>query len=226
MRALTIRQPWASLIAAGVKTLETRSWSTRYRGPLLIHAGKHRPPTSQWEEGPFDDIGEGDLIHQYGAWLDEDTGHLIPDPWWLTLAPDHLDYIRMPLGAVVAVADLVDVVPIVAPGSFVGHCVGTLPPGTGQLWEFLPGGPPWRDRSEEQPLGDFTPGRYAWLLDNVRPLATPVPTKGRRGLWTPDDELLDALAPWNEPERVARSRSWCGGRTGMPDLRESTSRRA
>ncbi len=43
MKALTIRQPWASLIAAGVKTIETRSWSTRYRGPLAIHAGKHKP---------------------------------------------------------------------------------------------------------------------------------------------------------------------------------------
>lgn len=40
MKALTLHQPWASLIAAGVKTIETRSWSTRYRGPLAVHAGK------------------------------------------------------------------------------------------------------------------------------------------------------------------------------------------
>lgn len=40
MRALSIRQPWASLIARGVKTIETRTWSTRYRGPLLILASK------------------------------------------------------------------------------------------------------------------------------------------------------------------------------------------
>ena len=43
MKALTIRQPWASLIAAGMKTIETRGWSTRYWGPLLIHAGKTKP---------------------------------------------------------------------------------------------------------------------------------------------------------------------------------------
>lgn len=40
MKTLTIKQPWASLIALGEKKIETRSWRTKYRGPLLIHAGK------------------------------------------------------------------------------------------------------------------------------------------------------------------------------------------
>jgi len=40
MKALSIRQPWAWLIVNGSKTVENRSWSTNYRGPLLIHAGK------------------------------------------------------------------------------------------------------------------------------------------------------------------------------------------
>lgn len=39
MKALTIRQPWASLIAEGRKRFEFRSWTTTYRGPVLIHAG-------------------------------------------------------------------------------------------------------------------------------------------------------------------------------------------
>lgn len=38
-RALTIQQPWAALIVAGIKDVENRSWPTSYRGPLLIHAG-------------------------------------------------------------------------------------------------------------------------------------------------------------------------------------------
>jgi hypothetical protein len=37
-RALTIRQPWAELIIRGRKPFELRSWSTHYRGPLLIQA--------------------------------------------------------------------------------------------------------------------------------------------------------------------------------------------
>lgn len=39
MRLLTIHQPWAWLICAGRKRFENRTWSTRYRGPVLIHAG-------------------------------------------------------------------------------------------------------------------------------------------------------------------------------------------
>lgn len=39
MKALSIRQPFASLVAQGAKTIEVRSWSTDYRGPLLICAG-------------------------------------------------------------------------------------------------------------------------------------------------------------------------------------------
>ena len=40
MKAITIKQPWASLIALGEKKFETRSWQTKYRGPIAIHAGK------------------------------------------------------------------------------------------------------------------------------------------------------------------------------------------
>ena len=40
MRCITIWQPWASLIAYGYKRFETRSWATKYRGPIAIHAGK------------------------------------------------------------------------------------------------------------------------------------------------------------------------------------------
>lgn len=38
-RVLSVRQPWASLIASGRKTIELRSWSTSYRGPVLIVSG-------------------------------------------------------------------------------------------------------------------------------------------------------------------------------------------
>ena len=43
MKALSIKQPWANLIAAGKKTIERRTWTTSYRGPLLIISSK-RPP--------------------------------------------------------------------------------------------------------------------------------------------------------------------------------------
>lgn len=40
MKALSIKQPWASLVAAGYKTVECRTWRTKYRGPLLICSNK------------------------------------------------------------------------------------------------------------------------------------------------------------------------------------------
>lgn len=39
MKAISIRPPWATYIASGRKTIETRTWETKYRGPLLICAG-------------------------------------------------------------------------------------------------------------------------------------------------------------------------------------------
>lgn len=39
MKCLTIKQPWASLIVDGYKKYEFRSWKTKYRGKILIHAG-------------------------------------------------------------------------------------------------------------------------------------------------------------------------------------------
>lgn len=40
MKALTIHQPYAHLIVIRKKLVENRTWATKYRGPLLIHAGK------------------------------------------------------------------------------------------------------------------------------------------------------------------------------------------
>ena len=44
MKALSIRQPWAELIVAGLKDIENRTWRTDYRGPVLIHAGTKIEP--------------------------------------------------------------------------------------------------------------------------------------------------------------------------------------
>ena len=46
MKAITIWQPWASLLASGRKRYETRSWATTYRGPIAIHAAKRPVATS------------------------------------------------------------------------------------------------------------------------------------------------------------------------------------
>ncbi len=40
MKAITLWQPWASLMSIGEKRFETRSWSTKHRGEMAIHAAK------------------------------------------------------------------------------------------------------------------------------------------------------------------------------------------
>lgn len=55
LHALSIKQPWATLLVQGLKTIEVRTWSTRRRGRLLIHAGKipdPRPEAWQWITTP------------------------------------------------------------------------------------------------------------------------------------------------------------------------------
>lgn len=43
LRAISLTQPWATLVAYGAKRWETRSWSTNYRGLIAIHAAKGFP---------------------------------------------------------------------------------------------------------------------------------------------------------------------------------------
>ncbi len=83
MKAITIHQPWASLIASGAKRYETRGWKTNHRGRIAIHASK------VWSND-----------HQ--AFVD-DLNDKFPN---LTI-PEAL-----PLGALICVCDLVDCVPV------------------------------------------------------------------------------------------------------------------
>lgn len=69
MKALSIRQPWAWLIVHGGKNIENRTWATKYRGPVLIHAGK-KIDTAAYnrlaDEGiglpPIDELETGGIV--------------------------------------------------------------------------------------------------------------------------------------------------------------------
>lgn len=97
-----------------------------------------------------------------------------------------------PLGAIVATADLVDCIPILGPadvppgiGAYIRDCEheGELPHQIGGLWLLGPSrhGAPCRIEVQ-RPFGDYTPGRWGWLLDNVQ-RCDPVPARGKQGLW-------------------------------------------
>src|SRR5438132_13998884 len=86
MKALTLWQPWASLVAGGHKRVETRTWSTKYRGPLAIHAAASIS------------IGCGMLRHDLR--FSRHTGRCLGSIYTLD---------RLPRGAVLAVVNLVAV---------------------------------------------------------------------------------------------------------------------
>ena len=90
MKAITLHQPWASLIAAGYKQVETRSWPTTYRGPIVIHAGRTSPAEGM--------TAVDDALRAVSGQL---LGTRVIDDLWRTVYP---------LGCIVAVADIVDCV--------------------------------------------------------------------------------------------------------------------
>lgn len=76
-----------------------------------------------------------------------------------------------PPGAIVAIADLVAV----------DHTTSYLALHTAERFPL------------EVVFGDFTRGRYVWLLENVRRLEEPVPCKGALGLWTVPEEIAEVV---------------------------------
>ena len=64
MYALSIRQPWAWLIANGWKNIENRMWPTRFRGRFLIHASKGMTRTEWFEAAEFVRAFASDLVQK------------------------------------------------------------------------------------------------------------------------------------------------------------------
>lgn len=89
MRALSLWQPWATLVAVGAKRIETRSWRTSYRGPLAIHASQRwtKDQVRMLNVEPFNKLLRA---HEY----------YFAAPWY-----------RLPFRAIVATCELRDIVP-------------------------------------------------------------------------------------------------------------------
>ena len=159
-KVLTLTQPWATLVAIGAKRIETRSWATSHRGPLLIHAaaglgpvGGRRAFYDLCYSAPFHDT----LLPAMTG-TREIAGFKIP----------HVDPMSLPMGSILALVDVVSMHRITADG----------------VEGFQP-----QPTAREIAFGDYTPGRYGWLLSNVRPLAQPITARGALGLWTWDGEI-------------------------------------
>ncbi len=94
MKALSLTQPWATLIAIEAKRYETRSWQTFYRGQLAIHAAKGLGPVGG-KRGLVETCGEEPFRDVLNAYAQE---YLKTHSGLKSLVDDAL----MPLGAIVA----------------------------------------------------------------------------------------------------------------------------
>lgn len=134
MNAISIRQPWASAIALGVKTVETRSWSTKYRGPLVIHASKQ---------------------------LTKEAAFFARTEVTLGRLPN-----KLALGAIVAVVNLIE------SRLMTQDWISSVP-------------------AIERLYGDWSPGRFGWILGDVRALPEPIGYRGRQGFFDIPNALIE-----------------------------------
>jgi hypothetical protein len=154
MKAISLWQPWASAIALGAKTIETRGWQTGYRGPLAIHAAKRKVKR---------ELLSFDL-----------------DPGWLAalgLRERMIAEEALSFGAVVAVCSLF-------------ACLRTEWIAS-EVLDAPHHREGWSAGWTERTMGDFTPGRYGWILNNVRLLKKPLPYKGMQGFFDVPDQWLE-----------------------------------
>ena len=141
MKALSLTQPWATLVMLGLKRIETRSWFTPYRGRLAIHASKRFP-----------------------KWAKEFSKRT---PVSVLLGMDY----EYPVGTVIATCRLIS-------------CLPTRELQENQIirLDAATHYPDFEINEQERTFGDYTAGRWAWLLADIKAIP-PVAAKGRLGLW-------------------------------------------
>lgn len=149
MKAISLWQPYASLIAWGEKQYETRSWelpkSIKLPCQIAIHAAKN--DTTMRDIYRITQIGIDSSSFNWANALVE-----------LFLKNGVKKWGDLPRGAIVATATLED-------------CIRMTP------YIIVV------QNEQERLVGDWSMGRYAWKLTNVKPLPEPIPAKGAQGLW-------------------------------------------
>ena len=170
IRALTVRQPYASAIIWGGKGVDNRSRNIAgsYRGPVAIHAGL-KNDTAAWER-----LGDAMRWHRPDSRWNQLAAFFqctlpLPDGWQseepLESWPSPQLYVDY--GAIIGVVNLVDV-----------HEPGKN----------------WQDGETGRCSDWAEPDMCHLILENPRPLAEPIPWKGRQGLWKLD---VDPYLNWH-----------------------------
>ena len=173
MKAISLWQPWASLIAAGVKPYETRSWAPPREligQPIAIHAAKRI------------DKGAAQFAEELMYGQHRSGGFDLADRLDASMAgtPDELmgrfGQALMPIGCVVCIARL-----------DAAFQLGSRPPRPLARRECRAThdkpGDAGMFHGPNDDFGDYAPGRWAWLLRDVKPLMPSAPVVGRQGIF-------------------------------------------
>ncbi len=155
IKAITIHQPWATLIIAGIKQFETRGWQTNYRGKLAIHASKNTRY--------IDDLLKTMYKRPYKRGVDE------LDAWERTIYEAMLSMSAEP--------EKYPAGKSVDAWFTTGVILGEV-----DLTAMHAERPPMLTKREEI-LGEYGTGRWEWQMDN--PIMYPqfIPISGKQGLW-------------------------------------------
>lgn len=171
MICISLSPPYGTLIALLLKQFETRGWQTSYRGQLGIHQTAAPGPRGTTEAVLWDRC----LSDPFGAPL---------------LGAGYGNPARLPRGKIVAVVDLAECFPTALRNG--RACYGYVTAADGH------GHAPYTDivevSAQEQAFGDYSAGRFAWQLANVRALPEPVPARGMPGLWRCDAATTAEIA--------------------------------
>ena len=142
MYAISLRQPWATLIALGIKTVDTKAWS---------------PPDSE--------VGRRIGIHASRLMVNN-RNQIDPETWDTMVKIYGIEWNReLPRGAMVATALLSG-----------AHQVREIEDGRAVLARTNRTVP-------TDPHGDYSPGRWLWMLSDVMSINPPVEASGRGPIW-------------------------------------------
>jgi hypothetical protein len=159
MKCLTLSQPLPSLISYGVVHVLAMDRPTDHRGPIAIHAARE----VDWELSHRPEVEHA--LHAAGVCVIDITQRGNPA-----------------LGAIVGTATLIDVAPIVDRCRYDTACVWRSSTGLFYCGNKHLGGT-WQSRaiSDQLPFGDFSPGRWAWILEDAKPTSDRCPECGGDG---------------------------------------------
>lgn len=184
MFGLTLWEPWASAIRVGAKTIETRSWGPpafmvdpKDRKPILITAAKrwNRELLGHWTSPilrPLIEQPPGFHDDARTMWKPDTLGTAVAAGWVIAA-----HQVERPEAEIDGPRDLV-------------LYLDSLDEDPEPVAEAVSGC--WARSDIEVALGDYSDGRWAWILD-VQPIPEPFPIRGGQGLFEVAPEIEDQV---------------------------------